>query len=70
MSDPNAITCDGMPGAEELEAFARKRRESVALWMWGDDYYESEALIRAIIEQAKEEVMKNEPWTREYLSTL
>jgi hypothetical protein len=30
-------------------------RESTALWVWGDTYYETELLMREIIEQAKEE---------------
>jgi hypothetical protein len=50
--DPNAVTCEGMPQAE---ASARRQRESCALWVWNDDYYENEQLTRAIIAQAKEE---------------
>ena len=58
--DPNdprwAVTCEGMPGAEELTASARRLRESTALWVWNDDYYENEQLMRELIEQAKEEM--------------
>ena len=36
VDDPNhprwAVTCDGMPGAEELEASARRMREQNPLW--------------------------------------
>jgi hypothetical protein len=42
--DPNPITCWGHPTAEELEAYARRKRESVALWMWNDDHYENQLL--------------------------
>jgi len=44
------------PTAEQLEADAKRARESTALWVWGDTYYETELLMREIIEQAKEEV--------------
>jgi hypothetical protein len=45
-----------VPTAEQLEASLKRERESTALWVWNDDYYESELLMREIIEQAKEEV--------------
>jgi len=54
--DPDTVTCEGMPQAKELEAFVRRQRESCALWVWGDVYYENELLMREIIEQAEEEV--------------
>jgi len=57
--DPNdprwACTCEGMPGAEELEASARRLREQNPLWFFEDTYYENEQIMREIIEQAKEE---------------
>ena len=43
------------PTAEQLAADAKRARESTALWLWGDVYYENEQLMREIIEQAKEE---------------
>ena len=49
------VTCEGHPTPEQLEAYAKRVRESVALWVWNDDYYENEQLMREIIEQAREE---------------
>ena len=43
------------PTAEQLEASAKPERKSTALWVWGDTYYETELLMREIVEQAKEE---------------
>ena len=56
MRDPRAITCWGHPMPEQMEEGARQVHESVALWVWNDDYYEHELLMREIIEQAKKEV--------------
>jgi hypothetical protein len=56
MIEDYGVTCWGHPTAEQLEAGAKAQRESVALWVWGDTYYETELLMREIIEQAKEEV--------------
>ena len=59
VDDPNdprsAVTCEGHPTAEQMTESARRMRESVALWVWFDYYYEHELLMREIIEQAKEE---------------
>ena len=52
----STITCEGHPTAEQLEADAKRARESVALWVWNDDYYENELLMHEIIDQAKEEM--------------
>jgi hypothetical protein len=38
-----------MPTAEEMEACNRRSRESVALWMHNDDYFESQLLWEEII---------------------
>jgi hypothetical protein len=57
-----------IPTAEELEASVKRARESVALWLWGDVYFENELMWREIIAQAKEEVMTREPWMRQFFS--
>jgi hypothetical protein len=44
MTDYPTITCEGMPGAEEMEANNRRIRESYALW-WADDNFEENALL-------------------------
>jgi hypothetical protein len=36
------VTDWDFPTAEELEAYAKRERESIALWMWVDVYYENE----------------------------
>ena len=50
------VTCEGMPTIDEIEASARALREQNPLWFFEDTFYESELLMREIIEQAKEEV--------------
>jgi len=44
-----------IPWPEEIEAANRRIRESVALWMWNDDYYENDLIWREVIVQVKEE---------------
>jgi len=58
-----------MPKPKVLEEGAQRDRESVALWMFNDDYHESQLLLRPIIQQAKEELMKRKPWMRKYFET-
>jgi hypothetical protein len=68
--DTHPITCWGMPTAEELEACAKAQREGVALWIWNDDYFENILLWMEIWAEAKEEMMKKNPWMRQYLDTI
>jgi hypothetical protein len=58
------------PTAEQLEACAKEAREGTALWVWGDDYFENVLLWMQIWAEAKEDVMRKEPWTRQYLDTI
>jgi len=61
-SDPRyALTCDGMPTVEEAEESKRLLRESNPLWLWGDDYCESEQLMRQAGEWAKQNMIRTEP---------
>ena len=57
-----------IPRAEELEACAKAHREGVALWMWNDDYFENILLWMEIWAEAKEEMMKKNPWMRQFIS--
>ena len=52
-TDP--ITCWGMPTAEQLEERAKAQRESVALWVWNDDWYENNLIWQQVIAAVKEE---------------
>jgi hypothetical protein len=47
------------------------RSASARAWRFGfnDDYHESQLLLRPIIQQAKEELMKRKPWMRKYFET-
>jgi hypothetical protein len=63
---PNPITCWGHPTAEQLEACAKGQREGVALWVWNDDYFENILLWMEIWAEAKEEMMKKNPWVRQF----
>ena len=58
------VTCWGFPFAEQLEAGAKAQRESVALWMWNDDYYENQLIWAEVFAQVKAEA---EPWVRQCL---
>jgi hypothetical protein len=51
----NPITCWGMPTAEQLEERAKAQRESVALWVWNDDWYENNLIWQQVIAEVKEE---------------
>jgi hypothetical protein len=71
--DPWPVTCWGHPTAEELEASARRKRESTAIYrLFGSAYYEdvyklNECMWRLMFEQAKEEVAKVHPdWARQW----
>jgi hypothetical protein len=57
-----------IPTAEELEACAKAQREGVALWIWNDDYFENILLWMEIWAVAKEEMMKKNPWMRQFIS--
>jgi hypothetical protein len=46
------------PSAEQLEASAKRARESVALWMWNDDWYENNLIWQQVIAEVKEERAK------------
>jgi hypothetical protein len=48
------VTDWDFPTAEQLEASAKRARESTALWLFGDVYYENELMWREIIARAKE----------------
>jgi hypothetical protein len=56
------------PTAEQLEACAKRAREGTALWVWGDDYFENVLLWMQIWAEAKEEMMKKNPWMRQFFS--
>jgi hypothetical protein len=59
-----------IPTAEELEACVKQARESVALWVWNDDYFENILLWMEIWAEAKKEAMRTMPWTRQYFDTI
>jgi hypothetical protein len=52
------VTCWGFPSAEELQAGAKAQRESVALWVWNDDWYENNLIWQQVIAEVKEERAK------------
>jgi hypothetical protein len=66
----DTVTCWGPPTAEQLEASARRKRESTAIWrLFGAAYYEDvyrlrEWLTAMIIAKAKAELWAREPWMR------
>jgi hypothetical protein len=72
--DPHPITCWGHPTAEELETSAKAQRESTAIWrLFGPAYYEDvynlrEWLWAMIINEAKEEFLRDNPWARQFIS--
>jgi hypothetical protein len=47
-----------IPNAEELEAGAKAQRESVALWMWNDDWFENNLIWQQVISRVKEEAVR------------
>jgi hypothetical protein len=56
------------PTAEQLEACAKAQREGVALWIWNDDYFENILLWMEIWAEAKQEMMKKNPWMRQFIT--
>jgi hypothetical protein len=72
--DPWPVTCWGHPTAEQKEASAKRERESIAIYrLFGPAYYEDvyrlrEWLTAMLIEQAKEEFLRNNAWARQYFS--
>jgi hypothetical protein len=71
-TDANPITCWGHPTAEELEASAKRKRESTAIWrLYGAAYYEDvyrlrEWLWAMLMAETKEELWAREPWMRQW----
>jgi hypothetical protein len=56
------ITCWGMPTAEEMEAGNRRIRETVALWMFNDNFEENGFLHSEKWAETKKEFMKTNPY--------
>ncbi|MFZ2080525.1 MAG: hypothetical protein WAV38_28530 [Xanthobacteraceae bacterium] len=62
-----------IPTAEELQSYADRERESVAIFrLFGPAYYEdvyrlNEWLWEMIFAQAKEEFLRKEPWARQFI---
>ena len=59
--------------AEQLEAGAKARRESLAIYrLFGPAYYEdvynlNQWMLEMIFAQAKEEFLRKEPWARQFI---
>jgi hypothetical protein len=60
--------------AEDLEEQARRECEKIAIWrLFGEAYYKdvynlNEWMWRLVMEQAKEEYLRDNAWARRYFS--
>jgi hypothetical protein len=57
-----------IPRAEEQEEYAKRERESVALWHWNDDWYENSLIRGQAWAEAKQEFLRSNPWARQWFS--
>jgi hypothetical protein len=65
------VTCWGHPTAEQMEASAKGRRESTAIWrLFGPVYYEDvyklKEWLTAMMVAEEAELWAREPWVRQW----